>query len=105
MTLPLRCRIVCAVTSVLAVAALASPAGGAPIVTTVTLNDQAGDTAPTPGFSPAAFAVSKSQTRQPVLDAVEKYAGGFDKAVDEIWLSPHSASHIRDYVSKTFKKI
>jgi len=56
-------------------------------------------------LSPAAFALSKSQTRQPVLDAVQKSAGDFDQAVDEIWLSPHSASRIRDYVTKTFKKI
>ena len=48
MTLPIRWRFACAVTSVLAVAALASPAGGAPIVTTVTLNDQVGDVTPSP---------------------------------------------------------
>ena len=46
MTLPLRWRLVCAVTSLLAVAALAAPAEGAPIVTTVTLNDAMGDTRP-----------------------------------------------------------
>ena len=47
MTLPLRWRLACAVTSVLAVAALASPAGGAPVATTVTLSDQGGDPTPT----------------------------------------------------------
>jgi enoyl-CoA hydratase len=56
-------------------------------------------------LSPAAFALTKSQTRQPVLDEMQRYAGGFDKAVDEIWLAPESASRIRDYVSKTFRKI
>jgi enoyl-CoA hydratase len=56
-------------------------------------------------LSPAAFALTKSQTRQPVLDQLQKYARAFDAAVDEIWLAPQTASRIRDYVSKTFKKI
>jgi enoyl-CoA hydratase len=56
-------------------------------------------------LSPAAFALTKSQIRQPVLDELQNDARGFDKAVDEIWLAPESASRIRDYVSKTFKKI
>jgi NADH:ubiquinone oxidoreductase subunit 5 (subunit L)/multisubunit Na+/H+ antiporter MnhA subunit len=56
-------------------------------------------------LSPAAFALTKSQARQPVLDQMQKYARGFDAAVDEIWFAPESASRIRDYVSKTFKKI
>jgi enoyl-CoA hydratase len=56
-------------------------------------------------LSPAAFALSKSQTRQPVLDAMQKYAGGFDAAVDEVWLAPQTGSRVRDYVSKTFKKM
>ena len=56
-------------------------------------------------LSPAAFALTKSQTRQPVLDAMHTYAGGFDRAVDEIWFAPQTASRVRDYVSKTFKKI
>ena len=47
MTMPLRWRLAGAVTSVLAVAVLASPAGGAPVATTVTLADQAGDVTPT----------------------------------------------------------
>ena len=40
-------------TSLLAVAGLATPAGGAPIVTTVTLNDALGDTRPFPQFGQA----------------------------------------------------
>jgi len=55
-------------------------------------------------LSPAAFALTKSQARQPVLDLL-KDSRTFDAAVDEIWLAPESASRIRDYVSKTFKKI
>ncbi len=53
MTLPLRWRIACAVSSLLAVATLATPAGGAPIVATVTLNDAMGDTLPLPSFGQA----------------------------------------------------
>ena len=55
-------------------------------------------------LSPAAFALTKSQARQPVLDLL-KDSRAFDAAVDEIWLAPESASRIRDYVSKTFKKL
>ena len=56
-------------------------------------------------LAPAAFALTKSQARQPVLDQLQKYALAFDAAVDEIWLAPETASRIRDYVSRTFKKI
>jgi enoyl-CoA hydratase len=56
-------------------------------------------------LSPAAFALTKSQARQPVLDLLQKDAPAFDAAADEIWLAPESASRIRDYVSKTFKKM
>ena len=47
MTLPLRWRVACAFSSMLAIAALATPAGGAPIVQTVSLTDQTGDPRPT----------------------------------------------------------
>jgi ribosomal protein L24E len=53
MTLPLRWRIACAVSSLFAVAALATPAGGAPIVQTITLTDQAGDPRPAPDVAAA----------------------------------------------------
>ena len=56
-------------------------------------------------LAPAAFALTKSQARQPVLDQLQKYARAFDAAVDEIWLAPETASRIRDYVSRTFKKL
>ena len=46
MTLPLRWRLACAVSSLLAVATLATPADGAPVVNVVTLNDAMGDTRP-----------------------------------------------------------
>jgi ribosomal protein L24E len=53
MTLPLRWRVACAVSSLLAVATLATPAGGAPIVNVVTLNDAMGDTSPIAQFGQA----------------------------------------------------
>ena len=56
-------------------------------------------------LSTAAFSLTKSQVRQPVLDSMRGYAGAFDAAVDEIWLSRQTASRIRDYVTKTFKKL
>jgi ribosomal protein L24E len=48
MSLPLRWRIACALSSLFAVAALATPAGGAPIVTTITVTDAVGDQRPFP---------------------------------------------------------
>jgi hypothetical protein len=48
MSLPLRWRIACALSSLLAVAAVATPAGGAPIVTTITMTDAVGDQRPFP---------------------------------------------------------
>jgi len=53
MTLPLRWRVACAVSSLLAIATLATPAGGAPIVNVVTLTDATGDTTPTANFGQA----------------------------------------------------
>jgi hypothetical protein len=44
MTLPLRWRLVCAITSLLTVAVLASPAGGAPVIASTALTDAANDT-------------------------------------------------------------
>ena len=48
MSLPLRWRIACALSSLLAVATLATPAGGAPIVQTITVTDAVGDQTPFP---------------------------------------------------------
>ena len=62
MTLPLRWRIACAVTSLLAVAALSSPAGGAN-VTSVSLGDASGDTQPS--AVPQADITSSTATFKP----------------------------------------
>ena len=48
MSLPLRWRVACALSSLFAVAALATPAGGAPIVTTIAVADAVGDQRPFP---------------------------------------------------------
>ena len=53
MALPLRWRVACAVSSLLAVAMLATPADGAPVVNVVTLADVAGDTTPIANFGQA----------------------------------------------------
>ena len=53
MTLPMRWRIACAVSSLLSVAALATPAGGAPVVQTITLADVTGDVTPFPEYGAA----------------------------------------------------
>jgi enoyl-CoA hydratase len=55
-------------------------------------------------LSPAAFAQTKQQIRQPVADAMERHGGRLADASDEIWTAPDTLDRIRDYVSKTFKK-
>ncbi|MDQ8726109.1 enoyl-CoA hydratase/isomerase family protein [Bradyrhizobium sp. LHD-71] len=55
-------------------------------------------------LSPAAFATTKEQLRQPVADRMAQHAVRVDKRVEEIWTSPDTIRHIRDYVAKTFKK-
>jgi enoyl-CoA hydratase/carnithine racemase len=56
------------------------------------------------GLAPATFALTKNQSRQPVLDRLQKNGPAQDAAVDEIWLAPESAARMRDYVSRTFKR-
>jgi hypothetical protein len=53
MSLPLRWRVACALSSLLAVALPATPAGGAPIVATVTVADATGDAQPFPQYGSA----------------------------------------------------
>lgn len=55
-------------------------------------------------LSPAAFAATKEQLRQPVADRMAQHAARVDKRVEDIWTSPDTIQHIRDYVAKTFKK-
>lgn len=55
-------------------------------------------------LSPAAFAATKEQLRQPVADRVAQDAARIDSRVEQIWTSADTLQHIRDYVAKTFKK-
>jgi enoyl-CoA hydratase len=53
---------------------------------------------------PATFALTKQQVRQPVTDAMERHGPGVTTAAEKIWTAPGTLDHIRDYVSRTFKK-
>jgi enoyl-CoA hydratase len=52
-----------------------------------------------------AFALTKRQIRQPVRERLDKDGPLFDAAVDAIWYAPETAARIRDYVTRTFKKM
>jgi enoyl-CoA hydratase/carnithine racemase len=52
-----------------------------------------------------AFALTKRQTRHPVRERLERDGPRFDPAVDAIWYAPETAARIRDYVTRTFKKM
>jgi enoyl-CoA hydratase len=52
-----------------------------------------------------AFALTKRQIRQAVRERLEKDGPRFDPAVDAIWYAPETAARIRDYVTRTFKKV
>ncbi len=56
-------------------------------------------------LGPEAFALTKRQTRQPVLDRLNKDGPLFDPQVDAVWYAPETHARIRDYVTRTFKKI
>jgi enoyl-CoA hydratase len=55
-------------------------------------------------LSPAAFAQTKQQLRQPVADALAQHGKQFDASSMEIWSSPATLDRIRDYVARTLKK-
>jgi enoyl-CoA hydratase len=55
-------------------------------------------------LSPAAFAQTKQQVRQPVTDAIERHGRRLDASSEEIWTAPETLDHIRDYVARTFRK-
>jgi enoyl-CoA hydratase len=56
-------------------------------------------------LGPEAFALTKRQLREPVRERLERDGPRFDPAVDAIWYAPETAARIRDYVSRTFKKM
>ena len=55
-------------------------------------------------LSPAAFALTKMQARQPVRDTLQRTGASVDAAVREIWLDPQTLARMRDYVARTLKK-
>jgi enoyl-CoA hydratase len=55
-------------------------------------------------LSPAAFAQTKMQIREPVRERMQRSGEATDKAVTEIWAAPATLAYIRDYVSRTLKK-
>jgi enoyl-CoA hydratase len=55
-------------------------------------------------LSPAAFAQTKKQIRQPVSDRLAQSGEATDRAVTEIWAAPETLNRIRDYVARTLKK-
>jgi enoyl-CoA hydratase len=55
-------------------------------------------------LSPAAFAQTKMQIRQPVVERVQKSGKVTDEAVTEIWAAPATLAYIRDYVTRTLGK-
>jgi enoyl-CoA hydratase len=55
-------------------------------------------------LSPQAFAVTKSQMRQPVAERTASNARDFDEAVVGVWTAQETLDCVRDYVAKTLKK-
>ena len=55
-------------------------------------------------LSPAAFAQTKSQIRQPVAERLQKSGEATDRAVTGIWAAPATLAYIRDYVARTLTK-
>lgn len=55
-------------------------------------------------LSPAAFAQTKMQIRQPVIERLTKNGEATDRAVTDIWTAPTTLAYIRDYVARTLTK-
>jgi enoyl-CoA hydratase len=55
-------------------------------------------------LSPAAFALTKMQSRKAVQDTLQHAGGSIDAVVREIWLNPDTLARMRDYVERTLKK-
>jgi ribosomal protein L24E len=90
MTLPLRWRVACAVTSLFAVAALASPAHGAPLVTSVALNDAMGDTQPFAQFGAADILSSTAAYKPAEITFTAKTGIPEDPRITPNWSSPQT---------------
>jgi hypothetical protein len=90
MTLPLRWRVACAVTSVFAVAALASPAHGAALVTSVGLNDAVGDTQPIAQWGAADILSSTAAYKPAEITFTAKTGIPEDPRITPNWTSPQT---------------
>ncbi|MEA2930189.1 MAG: enoyl-CoA hydratase [Hyphomicrobiales bacterium] len=55
-------------------------------------------------LSPAAFALTKQQMRQPVAERTARNARDFGNEVTETWTAQGTLDHVRDYVARTLKK-
>jgi enoyl-CoA hydratase len=55
-------------------------------------------------LSPAAFALTKMQSRKAVQDTLQRAGLSVDAAVREIWLNPDTLARMQDYVERTLKK-
>jgi enoyl-CoA hydratase len=55
-------------------------------------------------LSPAAFAQTKMQIRQPVTERLQASGKATDKTVTDIWTAPATLAYIREYVARTLKK-
>ncbi len=53
---------------------------------------------------PKTFAMTKRQIRQSASDGMAKDGTRVDAEAERIWTAPETLDHIRDYVSRTFKK-
>jgi enoyl-CoA hydratase len=55
-------------------------------------------------LSPAAFAHTKAQIRQPVAEHYARSGSATDRAATDIWCAPATLAYIRAYVARTLKK-
>jgi enoyl-CoA hydratase len=55
-------------------------------------------------LSPAAFAQTKLQIRQPATERLRASGNATDKTVTDIWAAPATLGFIRDYVARTLTK-
>ena len=55
-------------------------------------------------LAPQAFAASKRQIRQPVLDLIREGQSKFEKSILDIWGDSETLDSIRNYVSQTLNK-
>ena len=55
-------------------------------------------------LSPAAFAQTKLQIRQPVTERLRANGETTDRLVTDIWAAPATLAYIREYVARTLTK-